>query len=140
MRGQAGYLILNRLDQEILEILKVIDKSIRNQVSVLMGLIREKTVPIPQETKIIVYKNADKRCECCGRLLRMGRGDFHVTREPIFTAEPSTLQFLCPTCHMIYGHTSKEGQMQIHRVRQHKSPYWESKSSPRPAEHRSKSN
>ncbi len=86
---------------------------------------RAERVPIPQHMALEVYKNANKGCQCCGRPLRkIGYGDFHHTETPTKNPNPSKLQFLCPTCHRIYGHTRKGRRIQRNTVRKIKSPYW----------------
>jgi hypothetical protein len=51
-----------------------------------------------------VYERAKRKCEKCARPLKMNQGDFHHTRDPTVTPRASTIRFLCPTCHRIYGH------------------------------------
>lgn len=60
--------------------------------------------PIPMKVKRQVYERAKGRCEKCGRPLKMNQGDFHHTRDPTVTPRASSVRFLCPTCHRIYGH------------------------------------
>lgn len=101
----------------------------------------EKRVPLPSKTKQAVYERANRRCESCGKPLAMtGKGaQFHHTRKPNVKSTPSTIQFLCATCHTQYGHeyhtvtkqtilgTIKERRIRRKRVHRHKSPYWEVK-------------
>jgi len=106
------------------------------------GEIREeKRVPIPSDTKKAVYERAKRRCECCGRPLKMNQGEFHHRREPTVKSRPLTIQFLCGTCHKNYGHEyytipkrdihpgpKKETRIKRKRVRKHpSSPYWKEK-------------
>ena len=60
--------------------------------------------PIPMKVKRQVYETAKRKCEKCGRPLKMNQGDFHHVRDPTVTPRASTVRFLCPTCHRIYGH------------------------------------
>jgi hypothetical protein len=78
----------------------------------------EKRVPIKTSVKKKVYARAKGKCECCGRALEINQGDFHHTRDPKVSAMAKTVQFLCPTCHRIYGHK---------RVTRTVSDFWEDK-------------
>ena len=101
---------------------------------------RERRVPLSMETRKKVYERAKGRCESCGIPLKMKEGEFHHLREPTAKSRPSTIQFLCPTCHKRYGHdyktitrstifgTEKITKIIRKRVRKHKSPYWNEKS------------
>lgn len=109
---------------------------------IILGEIREeKRVPIPSDTKKAVYERAKKRCESCGMPLKMtDKGaQFHHARKPTAKSRPSTIQFLCATCHRKYGHefytvtktdvlgTTKKPKIKRKKVRKHKSPYWKEK-------------
>lgn len=78
----------------------------------------DKRVPIKASVKKKVYARAKRKCESCGRPLEMKQGDFHHTRDPKVSAMAKTIQFLCPTCHRIYGHK---------RVTRTESGFWEDK-------------
>ncbi len=67
----------------------------------------KKRKSIPMKTKREVYDRANKKCEKCGRPLKMIHGDFHHTRDPTFTPRASSVRFLCPLCHRKYGHKRK---------------------------------
>lgn len=73
---------------------------------------------IPMKVKRQVYKRAKGKCEKCGRSLKMNQGDFHHTRDPTVIPRASTVRFLCPTCHRIYGHK------RVTRIRD-KDTFWE---------------
>lgn len=108
----------------------------------ILGEIQEeKRVRIPSGTKKAVYERANRSCESCGMHLKMtDKGaQFHHTKKPTVKSRPSTIQFLCATCHRKYGHefytvtksdllgTTKETRIKRKKVRRHKSPYWEKK-------------
>ncbi len=112
--------------------------------SLLRGEIgEEKRVSIPASTKNAVYERAKRRCESCGRPMKMtDKGvQFHHIRKPTVKSRPTTIQFLCATCHRKYGHdfrtitkkdpygieTIKEMKVNRKKVRKHKSPYWKEK-------------
>lgn len=111
--------------------------------SLLRGEIgEEKRVRIPSTTKKAVYERAEGRCESCGRPMKMtDKGvQFHHTRKPTVKSRPTTIQFLCATCHRQHGHdfntitkkgtygeTIKETKIKRKKVRKHKSPYWKEK-------------
>jgi len=112
---------------------------IKNPRSLVLGDDRdEKRVRLLAETKKKVYERAKKRCQCCGRPLKINQGQFHHLHKPNLRSRPSTIQFLCPTCHNNYGHewktrtvstllggTKKVTYMKRKRVRKHPaSPYW----------------
>ncbi len=78
----------------------------------------EKRVPIKASVKKKVYARAKSKCEACGRPLEMKHGDFHHTRDPKVNAMAKTVQFLCPTCHRIYGHK---------RVTRTESNWWDTR-------------
>lgn len=67
----------------------------------------KKRKSIPMNVKRQVYKRADKKCEKCGRPLKINHGDFHHTRDPTVTPRASSVRFLCPTCHRRCGHKRK---------------------------------
>jgi len=113
---------------------------------IILGEIREeRRVPIPSSTRKAVYERANKRCESCGMSLKMtDKGvQFHHTRKPTAKSRPSTIQFLCATCHRKYGHefytvtktdllgTIKKTKIKRKKVRKHKSPYWKEKTKSR---------
>jgi len=107
----------------------------------ILGEIREeKRVRIPSATKKAVYERVNKRCQCCGKPLRINQGEFHHLRKPTVRSHPKFLQFLCPTCHKNYGHERKTKKVREmfetrklvvikrKRVRKHPSePYWKTK-------------
>jgi len=59
--------------------------------------------PLPLRVKRIVYERAKGKCQKCGTTLRIDEGDFHHKGKPTST-RPSSIVFLCPTCHRKYGH------------------------------------
>jgi hypothetical protein len=103
----------------------------------------EKRVRIPSDTRNAVYKRAKGRCESCGMPMKLSdRGaQFHHTRKPTVKSKPSTIQFLCATCHRRYGHekytvtkpkpyglgTVKESKIKRKKVGKHTSPYRKTK-------------
>lgn len=114
---------------------KTISMSFEQFLRKFMG--EERRVQIPMATKRKVYENANGRCESCGMPLKMKDGEFHHTRKPTVKSRPSTIQFLCGTCHKKYGHErytitkrifgmpiEKEPRIKRKRVHRHKSPYW----------------
>ncbi len=103
---------------------------------------KEKRVRLPMKIKREVYEKANKRCQSCGKPLKMRQGEFHHLRKPTVKSRPSTIQFLCPTCHKAYGHewktrtvrtafeTGKVPYIIRKKVREHpSSPYWKQKRS-----------
>ena len=103
----------------------------------LFGEIKKERVPLPIKTRREVYEKAHKRCQCCGRPLKINQGVFHHLRKPTVKSRPSTVQFLCSTDHKLYGHkwktktvhtmfeTQKVPYIVRKRVRKHpSSPYW----------------
>jgi len=62
--------------------------------------------PIPLRVKRIVYERAKGRCEKCRTPLKIDQGDFHHKGKATST-RPSSIVFLCPTCHRKYGHKWK---------------------------------
>lgn len=105
----------------------------------------EKRVSIPSKTKKAVYERAKGRCERCGKPLKIGKGaQFHHLKKPTVKSRPSTIQFLCATCHMNHGHDYKSRttgydpltgrpirKTRIVRKKVRKnpsSPYWKKKS------------
>ena len=110
----------------------------------ILGVDREeRRVSIPSATKKAVYNRVKGRCESCGMPMKMtDKGaQFHHTRKPTVKSKPSTIQFLCATCHRRYGHekytvtkqnpygigTVKETKIKRKKVHKHKSPYWKKK-------------
>lgn len=104
----------------------------------LLGeLQEEKRVSLPSKTKKEVYQRSDGKCESCGKPLKMNKGEFHHLRKPSVRSRPSTIQFLCPTCHRNYGHEwktrtvhtifgeEKKRYLVRKKVHKHKSPYWD---------------
>jgi hypothetical protein len=96
----------------------------------------EKGVRLPAVVKRQVYENAQRRCECCGKPLKISQGAFHHLRKPSAGATPSNIQFLCGTHHRL-GHERKTKVKQTRlgfqsktiikrkRVRKHPtSVYW----------------
>ena len=59
--------------------------------------------PLPLRTKRIVYERAKGKCQRCKIYLKINQGDFHHKGKPTST-RPSSIVFLCPTCHRKYGH------------------------------------
>lgn len=106
----------------------------------------EKRVPIPSNTKEAVYERAKERCERCGMPLKRTDkgGHFHHLKKPTAKSRPSTIQFLCATCHMNYGHDHKSRSTGYDHLTDHpikktyivrkkvrknpSSPYWKMKS------------
>jgi len=115
-----------------------LDKDVQK---LIWGEVRgEKRLSLPSETKKKIYERAMKRCQSCGRPLKMNQGEFHHLRKPTVKSRPSTIQFLCPTCHKTYGHewktrtvrtileTRKVPNIVRKNVRKHpSSPYWREK-------------
>ena len=89
---------------------------------------------IPMKIKRTVYTRAQGQCEKCGRTLQMKYGEFHHTRDPKVVPRAKTVEFLCPTCHRMYGHewrtrkvetlfeTEKEVKIRRKRVVARKKP------------------
>ncbi len=112
--------------------------TIKSIDKLLWGEVRgEKRVRLPSETKKKVYERAKKRCQSCGKPLKRNQGEFHHLRKPTVKSSPSTIQFLCPSCHKEYGHewktrtvrsifeTKKVPYIVRKKVRKHpSSPYW----------------
>jgi hypothetical protein len=73
------------------------------------GLLDEESrKPIKESVKKVVYKRANKSCECCGFPLPIRKhGEFHHWRKPTISPTDKTVQFLCRNCHTIYGHKRK---------------------------------
>lgn len=61
---------------------------------------------ISASVKTEVYKRAKGCCESCGDKLKKSEGDFHHWYSPKIYPSAKTVQFLCPTCHRKYGHTT----------------------------------
>jgi hypothetical protein len=66
----------------------------------------EKKVKLGTELRRQVYERAKKRCECCGKPLKISQGEFHHLRKPCTDANPLTIQFLCNAHHKL-GHERK---------------------------------
>lgn len=62
--------------------------------------------PMPLRVKRIVYERAEGKCQKCKTPLKIDEGDFHHKGKPTST-RPSSIVFLCPTCHRRYGHKWK---------------------------------
>jgi hypothetical protein len=116
---------------------------IGNLRQVVFGDKDEKSVRLRTETRKQVYERAKKRCECCGKPLKISQGEFHHLRKPSMDATPDTVQFLCGTHHKL-GHERKIKVKQTHlgfqsktiirrrRVRKHPSSiYWKNEKSPK---------
>ena len=82
--------------------------------------------PLPLKVKRIVYERAKGKCQKCKAPLKINQGDFHHKGKPTST-RPSSIVFLCPTCHRKYGHkwttvkretwSGTEKERRIHRQR-----------------------
>jgi len=123
--------------------LRRIDRTVKRDLGKLLQqeIREEKRVPIPSKTKRAVYERAGRRCESCGYPLKMtDKGaQFHHLRKPTAKSRPSTIQFLCATCHRKHGHkfytvtkqdllgTIRERRIKRKKVRKHQSPYWKEK-------------
>lgn len=134
---------LKRLEREVGRDLIKIERGVKRDLRKLSlrEISEEKRVPLPSATKNTVYERANGRCESCGRPLKKSDvgAQFHHIRKPSVKSKPSTIQFLCATCHMNYGHefytltkqdileSKKEKRIKRKRVHRHKSPYWEMK-------------
>jgi len=134
---------IKEIEREATRDLRSVRRAVARDLSFLRREIQEeKRVPIPSDTKKSVYERANGRCESCGRPLKMtGKGaQFHHTKKPSVKSRPSTIQFLCATCHTSYGHEFytvtktdplgtqfKETRIKRKKVGKHKSPYWKEK-------------
>jgi len=127
--------------------MREIEREVARDLRLMKGAIwdkEERRVPIPMKTKREVYERANKRCESCGKPLKITDKDvqFHHTgkTKPSVKSRPTTIQLLCASCHTKYGHEfytvtkrdlilppKKETRIRRMRVRRHKSPYWEKK-------------
>ena len=111
--------------------------------AVFQGLIdrEERRTTILTSTRRKVYERANKRCECCGKPMRISQGQFHHLRKPSIRATEKTVQFLCASDHNEHGHkyltartnvknslipaAEKKTTIKRLRVRKHpSSPYW----------------
>ncbi len=106
-----------------------LQKSVEMDFKKLIGaeLREEKRVPIPIETKRVVYERAKGRCERCGIPLEMPDpgANFHHLRKPTTRPSPKYVQFLCVLCHKRYGHDFISGRIIRKKVRKDPSShYW----------------
>ncbi|MEM2960594.1 MAG: hypothetical protein QXU67_03205 [Candidatus Bathyarchaeia archaeon] len=119
------------VERDAKELKQTLKKSVEMDLKKLVGteLREEKRVPIPIETKKMVYERAKGRCERCGRLLKMSDSgaNFHHLRKPTTRPSPKYVQFLCAFCHKQYGHEFISGRIRRKKVRKDSSsPYWKS--------------
>ena len=127
------------VEKDLRKLTRGVEKDLRKLLS--REISQEKRVPLPSTTKKAVYERANGRCESCGRPLKINQGEFHHLRKPTVKSRPSTIQFLCPTDHKLYGHKWKTRTARTmlesrkvpyivrKKVRKHpSSPYWKVKS------------
>jgi len=68
---------------------------IKSPAGIVLGIPAVKREKIPAAIKKEVYTRAKKRCECCGKPMKISQGEFHHHRKPTIKPTAKTVQFLC---------------------------------------------